>query len=410
MTLQTTPVIKIDAVRRRGAEVVLTGSSFTEAEAEAQRLADREGYTMVHPFDDPLVIAGQGTVGEEIVRHRRGSLDAVFVPVGGGGLITGVGAYLKSVLPAVRIIGVQASDSTGMTRSLAAGRIVPLSQVGVFADGVAVRKVGTATFSLAQQVVDEMVVVDNDEICAAIKDIFDDTRSIAEPAGALAVAGCKRWVSENRVHGENLVAILSGANMNFDRLRFVAERAELGEGREALLAVTIPERPGSFLELCRLLGDCIITEFNYRLANRTHAHVIVGASITSHQDASVLIRQLIDHGFATTDLSENEMAKLHIRHMVGGPATEATNELVYRFQFPERPGALLEFLERVGSRWNISLFHYRNHGADYGRVLAGFEVPPPQRADFGDFLASLSLPARPETDNAAYTTFLSHPA
>lgn len=403
---ETTPSIKVDAVRDRGGEVVLTGASFSEAEDEARRMADEEGYTVVHPFDDPLVIAGQGTVGEEIVRHRRGSLHAVFVPVGGGGLVAGVGAYLKSVLPEVRIVGVQASDSDAMARSLAAGRVVSLDQVGVFADGVAVRRIGGRSFDLARRVIDEMVVVGNDEICAAIKDVFDDTRIVPEPAGALAVAGCKRWVADNGVRGQHLVAIVSGANMNFDRLRFVAERAELGEAREALLAVTIPERPGSFLELCRVLGDRVITEFNYRLASRTEAHVIVGAAITSHDDARHLIDRLVERGFATTDLSDNEMAKLHVRHMVGGRTHEAASEVVYRFQFPERPGALLEFLERLGGRWNISLFHYRNHGADYGRVLAGFEVPDPQRGDFEDFLRSLALPAQAESHNPAYTAFL----
>ena len=403
---ESTPAIKVDAVRNLGAEVQLVGASYSDAEAEARRRADDEGLVLVHPFDDPVVIAGQGTVGEEIVRQRRSGLDAVFVPIGGGGLVAGIGTYIKAVLPDVRVIGVQAADSQAMHHSLAAGEPVTLDHVGVFADGVAVRRVGPTTFALAQRVVDEIVVVDNDEICAAIKDIFDDTRSIAEPAGALAVAGCKRWVADTGAHGAELVAVLSGANMNFDRLRFVAERAELGEAREAMFAVTIPERPGAFLELCRAMGNRVITEFNYRLNTRAEAHVIVGASVASHDDARALADHLTALGFATVDLSTNELAKLHVRHMVGGPTPEVADEAVYRFTFPEQPGALLDFLERLGGRWNISLFHYRNHGADYGRVLVGFEVASGDEAAFGEFLDDVGFEAQPESDNPAYRTFL----
>ena len=403
---ETTPAIKVDAVRRLGAEVFLAGDSYSEAATECVRLAASRSLTIVHPFDDFAVIAGQGTVGEEIVRHRRGTLDAVFVPVGGGGLIAGVGAYLKTVLPDVQVIGVEPADANAMARSLAAGFRVELDQVGVFADGVAVRQVGELPFRVARRVVDDIVVVDNDEICAAIKDVFDDTRSITEPAGALAVAGARRYVEERRLRGRDLVAILSGANMNFDRLRFVAERAELGEAREALLAVTIPERPGAFLELCRSLGRRVITEFNYRLSSATDAHVIVGLSTASRGDAAAVAATLVELGYPTEDLSDNELAKLHVRHMVGGTTIHAEHELLFRFEFPERPGALLQFLQQLGGRWNITLFHYRNHGSDYGRVLAGFEVPPSQRPTFDQFLASLDIRSHAETDNPAYTTFL----
>lgn len=405
---ETTPSIKVDAVRRLGAEVVLAGDSYSDAEAECARRA-RSGsgsVTLIHPFDDLAVIAGQGTIGEEIVRHRRASLDAVFVPVGGGGLVAGIGAYIKAVLPEVRVIGVQPTDADAMACSLSAGRRVELDQVGIFADGVSVRSVGQHTFRIAQRVIDEIVLVDNDEICAAIKDIFDDTRSIMEPAGALAVAGCKRYVEERGARGQDLVAVLSGANMNFDRLRFVAERAQLGEAREALLAVTIPERPGAFFELCRVLGPRVVTEFNYRLSSRSAAHVVVGVATGSRSDAAHLAAALEAQGYDTIDLSDNELAKLHVRHMVGGPTSEAHHEVLYRFEFPERPGSLLTFLERLGPRWNISLFHYRNHGSDYGRVLAGFEVPPGEREALTAVLGQLGYRHHVESDNPAYTTFL----
>ncbi len=404
---QTTPAIKVDAVRALGAEVVLAGDSYSDAQAHCDRLVAETALTFIHPFDDPLVIAGQGTIGAEIVRHRQGAeLHAVFVPVGGGGLIAGVGSYIKAVLPEVRIIGVEPFDSDAMYRSLAAGRRVTLDQVGIFADGVAVRTVGAHTFAIAREVVDDIVRVSNDEICAAIKDIFDDTRSVMEPAGALAVAGCKRYVEEHRAEGQHLVAILSGANVNFDRLRFVAERAELGEAREALFAVTIPERPGAYREFCRALGPRVVTEFNYRLNGRRQAHIFVGIGIESRQDARALADTLRARGYETLDLSDNEMAKLHVRHMVGGPAPEVRDERIYRFEFPERPGALMLFLETLGGRWNISLFHYRNHGADFGRVLVGFEVPDAELGAFAAFLETLGYPYLREVGNDAYRRFL----
>ena len=404
---QTTPAIKVEAVRARGAEVVLAGDSYSDAQAHCDRLVAETGLTFIHPFDDPLVIAGQGTIGAEIVRHRQGvELHAVFVPVGGGGLIAGVGGYIKAVLPEVRIIGVEPFDSDAMHQSLAAGRRITLDQVGIFADGVAVRTVGAHTFAIAREVVDDIVRVSNDEICAAIKDIFDDTRSVMEPAGALAVAGCKRYVEEHRPAGQHLVAILSGANMNFDRLRFVAERAELGEAREALFAVTIPERAGAYREFCTALGPRIVTEFNYRLNGRSQAHIFVGIGIESRQDARALAQSLRARGYETLDLSDNEMAKLHVRHMVGGPAPEVRDERIYRFEFPERPGALMLFLETLGGRWNISLFHYRNHGADFGRVLVGFEVPDAELGAFAAFLETLGYPYLREADNDAYRRFL----
>ena len=404
---QTTPAIKVEAVRARGAEVVLDGDSYSDAQAHCDRLAAETGLAFIHPFDDPLVIAGQGTIGEEIVRRRQGGeLHAVFVPVGGGGLIAGVGGYIKSVLPQVRVVGVEPLDSDAMFRSLAAGHRVTLDQVGIFADGVAVRTVGEQTFAIARQVVDEIVRVSNDEICAAIKDIFDDTRSVMEPAGALAVAGCKRYVEEQRLQERHLVAILSGANINFDRLRFVAERAELGEAREALFAVTIPERPGAYREFCSALGRRVVTEFNYRLNGRTRAHIFVGIGIESRQDGRTLADTLRARGYETLDLSDNEMAKLHVRHMVGGPAPEVRDERIYRFEFPERPGALMTFLETLGGRWNISLFHYRNHGADFGRVLVGFEVPEAELGAFNAFLDTLGYPYLREADNDVYRRFL----
>jgi threonine dehydratase len=405
---ETTPEIKVDAVRALGAEVVLVGNSFSDAQAHCEEVAESTGMTFIHPFDDPLVIAGQGTIGDEIVRRRPSGLDAVFVPVGGGGLIAGIGAYLKSIVPEVKVIGVEPVEADAMSRSLAAGTPVALDQVGIFADGVAVRDVGVHTFALAKQVVDEMVTVSNDEISAAIKDVFDDTRSIVEPAGALGVAGAKRWLHERGIVGADVVAVLSGANMNFDRLRFVAERAEIGEAREALFAVTIPERKGAFREFCALLGPSrVITEFNYRLASRNAAHIFVGVSVASRRDAETLGEELRAGGYEAIDLSDDEMAKLHIRHMVGGPSHDVIDEQLYRFEFPERPGALLEFLDALGGRWNISLFHYRNHGADFGRVLAGFEVPPAERGAFDTFLGTVGYRFHSEAGNPAYERFLS---
>jgi threonine dehydratase len=363
--------------------------------------------TFIHPFDDPLVIAGQGTIGAEILRQSQDRLSVVFVPVGGGGLISGIAGYLKALRPEVKIIGVEPYEADAMYRSLEAGKRVQLDTVGIFADGVAVREVGELTFAIVRETVDEIVRVSNDEICGAIKDIFDDTRTIMEPAGALAAAGLKSWVDRTGARGQALAAVLSGANMNFDRLRFVAERAEVGEAREALLAVTIPERPGGFREFCTALGRRVITEFNYRLSGRETAHIFVGVATQSRQDAAALAALLNAKGYTTTDLTDNEMAKLHIRHMVGGHAPEVRHERLYRFEFPERPGALTNFLEKLAGRWNISLFHYRNHGADYGRVLAGFEVEDAELPRFGAFLDALGYPYTSEEQNPAYQFFLS---
>jgi threonine dehydratase len=403
----TTPRIKVDAVAARGAEVVLAGDSYDEAYARARELAARDGLTFVHPYDDPDVIAGQGTIGMEILKQHSGPIDAIFVAVGGGGMIAGIGTYVKRLRPQTRIVGVEPRDSDGMTRSLAAGHRVKLASVGLFADGVAVKLVGEETFRLAQGVVDEMVNVDNDEICAAIKDVFEDTRVVLEPAGALAIAGAKAWAAQQRRKaGRTLVAVACGANMNFDRLRFVAERAELGEKREAVLAVTIPEAPGSFRRFCALLGTRNVTEFNYRFAAERDAHVFVGLQVQDAGETRALLRTFAAAGLAAVDLSDNEMAKLHVRHMVGGRAPGAQHELLYRFEFPERPGALGRFLDALSPDWNISLFHYRNHGADSGRVLAGIQVPPAARTAFRRFLKELAYPHVDETRNPAYTLFL----
>jgi threonine dehydratase len=402
---QTTPEIKVDAVRALGAEVVLIGDRYAEAQRHAERIARETGLVFIHPFDDPLVIAGQGTVAVELLRQSP-DLAAVFVPVGGGGLIAGIGAYLKALVPEVRIIGVEPVDADAMARSLEAGHRVKLTDVGMFADGVAVQQVGEHTFPIAQATVSEIARVDNDEICAAIKDVFDDTRTIVEPAGALALAGLKAWVQKTNATGWRLAAVLSGANMNFDRLRFVAERAEIGEGREALLAVTIPERPGAFREFCGALGACVVTEFNYRLSGRDAAQIFVGISTRARQDGAELAARLRDLGYETADLSANEMAKLHVRHMVGGRTPHVAAERVCRFEFPERPGALLQFLDALGGRWNISLFHYRNHGADFGRVLAAFEVPDGERSAFEAFLSNLGYRYQFDEGNDAYRRFL----
>jgi threonine dehydratase len=404
---QTTPQIKVDAVRSMGADVVLFGDSYGDAKAHCDELVAETGMTFIHPFDDPLVIAGQGTIGAEILRHSQDRLSAVFVPVGGGGLIAGIAGYLKILRPDVRVIGVEPYEADAMYQSLAAGRRVRLDHVGIFADGVAVREVGELTFPLVQETVDEIVRVTNDEVCAAIKDVFDDTRTVMEPAGALAAAGLKAWVEREGIREQSLVAVLSGANMNFDRLRFVAERAEVGEAREALLAVTIPERPGAFREFCAAIGRRVVTEFNYRLSGRAQAHIFVGVATQSRQDGSALAEKLCAMGYETVDLTDNEMAKQHVRHMVGGHAPEVRHERLCRFEFPERPGALTEFLEKLGGRWNISMFHYRNHGADFGRVLAGFEVNDTDLGDFREFLEALGYPYTPEYDNPAYRFFLS---
>ena len=402
----TTPRIKVSAVAARGADVQLHGDSYHEAYLHARVLARRRGLTFVHPYDDPLVIAGQGTVGMEVLRQHARPIDAIFVPVGGGGLIAGIAAYVKRVAPRTRIVGVEPVDSNAMQASLAAGRRVTLPHVNIFADGVAVKQVGRETFRLARELVDEMVLVDTDEICAAIKDTFEETRTVVEPAGGLAVAGMKRWVARRGVKGRTLVAIACGANMNFDRLRFVAERAELGEHREAVLAVTIPERPGSFRRLCTLLGKRSVTEFNYRYAPGSEAHVFLGVSSSGREETQRLIRTLERHGLGATDLSDNELAKLHVRHLVGGRTREAREEMLYRFEFPERPGALMNFLTHMGGDWNITLFHYRNHGADVGRVLVGLQVPRKGRAAFRRFLRDLGYDYADESRNPAYRFFL----
>lgn len=402
----TTPLIKVNAVRVRGAEVVLAGDSFDEAYDHALLLEKKQKLTFVHPYDDPEVIAGQGTIGMEILRQHAEPIDAVFCCVGGGGLISGVAAYIKRLRPQTRIIGVEAIDADAMARSLAAGRRVRLEQVGLFADGAAVKFVGQETFRLCQEYVDEMVLVDTDAICAAIKDVFEDTRSILEPAGALAIAGAKEYARRHKLKDKTLVAVASGANMNFDRLRFVAERAEIGEAREAVLAVTIPEKPGSFKRFCDLIGARSITEFNYRFSDAKEAHVFAGVQVSSRAESLKLVESLKKHGLATLDLTDDEMAKLHVRHMVGGHAPQVKNELLYRFEFPERPGALMRFLESMSAGWNISLFHYRNHGADYARVLVGMQVPPKEMKEFRAFLKNLGYRCWDESSNPAYKLFL----
>ncbi len=403
---RTTPEIKVNAVRALGAKVVLHGDNYDAAFARAEELIQERGLVFISPFDDPEVIAGQGTIGFEILKQHPQPLEAVFVPVGGGGLIAGIGAYIKQLRPEIRVIGVEPEDADAMARSLQSGRRILLDHVNIFADGVAVRQVGKETFRLAQKVVDEVIVVSNDEICAAIKDIFQDRRSILEPAGALAVAGLRAWVEKNRVRNRDLVAIASGANVNFDRLRHISERAEIGDRRELVLAVTIPEQAGSFRRFCAAIGRHGITEFNYRYADPEKAHVFVGVQIPDAKEARRLIAALRKQGYQVLDMTDNEMAKLHIRHLVGGRAPNAKNEILYRFMFPERPGALLNFLDKMGGKWNISLFHYRNHGADYGRVLVGMQVPPEDKKSFEEFLKSLGYEYAEETDNPAYRLFL----
>jgi len=402
----TTPQIKINAVKSRGAEVILFGDSYTDAYARAQELEKTEGLTFVHPYDDPDVIAGQGTIALEILNQHPGPIHAIFCCVGGGGLLAGVAAYIKAMRPEIRVIGVEAKDAEAMMQSLKIGHRIMLDQVGLFADGAAVKQVGEHTFALCQQYVDEMIVVDNDAICAAIKDVFEDTRSILEPAGALATAGIKEYAKRHKLSGETLIGIASGANMNFDRLRFIAERAEVGEKREAVLAVSIPEQPGAFKTFCHLLGDRNITEFNYRYSDPKIAHIFVGVAIADPSEATNLVAALQAKGLPALDLTDNEVAKLHLRHLVGGHAPQATNEVVFRFEFPEKPGALMKFLDTMGHDWNISLFHYRNHGADFGRVLVGMQVPPADTNQFHEFLDQLGYPHWDETENPAYKLFL----
>ncbi len=405
---RTTPRIKVDAVRALGGRVVLHGDGYDEAAAHAAKLMEERGLSWIPPFDDPEVIAGQGTVGMEILHQHPEKLHAIFVPVGGGGLAAGVSVYVKHLRPDIRVIGVEPEDAPTLHHAMASGRRVVLDQVGLFADGVAVRQVGKETFRVCRKHVDEVVLVSTDEICAAIKDIFDDTRSVMEPAGALAMAGLKKYVEREGVTGQRLVAINSGANMNFSRLGHVAERAEIGEHREAVLAVTIPERPGSFREFCQAIGSRTVTEFNYRFSDPESAHVFAGVQLNDGEaERHALVETLRQQGYPVLDLTENEMAKVHVRHMVGGHGRLVDNEVVYRFEFPERPGALLNFLTRLGRRFNISLFHYRNHGAAYGRVLVGVQVPPTQRERFQQFLDRLDYRYFEETGNPVYSLFLS---
>lgn len=401
---RTTPAIKVNAVKALGAETILHGDAYDEAYEYAIALSAEQQMTFIHPYDDPEVIAGQGTIGMEILRQRHDPIHAIFIPVGGGGLIAGIAAYVKFVRPDIRIIGVEPDDADCLNRAMKASRRVILRQVGLFADGVAVKQIGKETFHIAHQFVDEVVTVSTDEICAAIKDIFDDTRSVAEPAGALGVAGARKYVEQTGMTNQCLIAIESGANINFDRLRHVAERAQVGEMRERLMAVTIPERPGSFLDFCRAIGRRGITEFNYRYFDEGAAQIFVGIQ-TDVKDAGALIDDLGAQGYGVTDMSGNELALEHIRYMVGGHAPRLLDEVVYRFEFPERPGALLDFLSRLSGRWNISLFHYRNHGAAYGRVLMGIQVPKAERKSFRAFLDEIGFAYHDETQNPAYRLF-----
>lgn len=404
---KTTPEIKINAVRRLGAEVVLHGNTYDEAKHHAQELAAATGRMMIPPYDHALVIAGQATVGVEILQQCAQPPRYIFVPVGGGGLIAGIAAHVKRVAPDTHIIGVESDEAPSMHAAFAAGHPVELPHIGIFADGAAVRLVGEETYRVCRPLVDEIVLVTNDEICAAVKDIFEDTRAIPEPAGALAVAGMKQFVAAHNVHEADLVAVFSGANVNFDRLRHIAELAALGEQREALICITIPERPGSFRALCQDLGARQITEFNYRYADNSTAHVFAGIQLRHGlQEKTALLDGLRARGYQVVDMSDNELAKMHVRYMVGGHGPRAADEVLYRFEFPERSGALLHFLARMGDRWNISLFHYRNHGAAYGRVLMGIQVPPAERAGFKSFLETLGMEYAEETANPAYQVFL----
>ena len=412
----TTPGVKIEAVKALGGEVVLFGDSYSDAYQHALTLEKQQGLTFVHPFDDPEVIAGQGTIAMELLRQHQGPLDAVFVAIGGGGLISGVANYIKAVRPEIKVIGVQMNDSSAMMQSVQQGQRLALSDVGLFSDGTAVKQVGQETFRIARELVDDYVTVDTDAVCAAIKDVFVDTRSIVEPAGALAVAAIKQYVASHKTRGETYAAILCGANMNFDRLRFVAERAEVGEEREALFAVTIPEERGSFKRFCELIGHLPafggsksprnVTEFNYRISDARLAHVFVGLTTSGKGESSKIATHFTKHGFKALDLTQDELAKEHLRHMVGGPSALAQDERLLRFVFPERPGALMKFLSSMRPNWNISLFHYRNQGADYGRILVGLQVPQADQAAFKKFLSTLGYPHVDETDNPAYRLFL----
>ncbi|WP_298607574.1 threonine ammonia-lyase, biosynthetic [uncultured Thiothrix sp.] len=401
------PDIKINAVKSFGGEVVIHGNNFDEAYAHARHLEQEEGMTFVHPFDDLDVIAGQGTIAMELLRQHQDPIDAIFLAVGGGGLISGVASYLKYLYPSTKVISVEHEEAPTLHDSFKAGKRVQLSQVGTFADGAAVKLIGEQTFAIAQQVVDDVILVNTDETCAAIKDVFEETRTLLEPAGALGVAGIKKYVAEQGWEGKNIVTITSGANINFDRLRHVAERAELGEGREILLAVTIPEQPGSFRQFCRAVGNRAITEFNYRYADSKAAQVFAGVKIPGGKgEREKLINELKAQNYSFIDMTDNEVAKVHLRYMVGGHGQGVENELIYRFMFPERPGALLHFLTSMSAGWNISLFHYRNHGSDFGRVLVGIQVPSAEREEFKQTLDQLAYEYWDETDNPAYQRFL----
>lgn len=402
----TTPQLKVNAVKARGGEVILYGETYDEACSYAHQLETEKGLTFIHPFDDPYVIAGQGTIGMEILRQYQKPIHAIFVAIGGGGLISGIAAYVKRLRPEIKIIGVEPVDADAMSQSLKAGHRVRLPQVGLFADGVAVREVGEETFRLCQQYVDDIILVETDDTCAAIKDVFEDTRSIVEPAGALAIAGAKAYVEREQIQGQTLIAIACGANMNFDRLRFIAERAEFGERREAIFAVTIPETPGSLRRFCDCLGKRNITEFNYRIADAKEAHIFVGVQIENRADAAKIVETFEIEGLKTIDLTDDELTKLHLRHLVGGRSPLAHHELLYRFEFPERPGALMKFVASMSPNWNISLFHYRNNGADYGRIVVGMQVPPDEMAEWQSFVHTFGYRYWDESQNPAYKLFL----
>lgn len=404
----TCPDIKVRAVRANGAKVVLHGDAFDDAYAYSQKLVDEKGMTYIHPYDDPDTIAGQGTIGMEILRQSDEPIEAIFIPVGGGGLIAGVAAYVKALRPDIKIIGVESTESACLAAAKAAGKRVTLKQVGIFADGVAVAQIGKHTWEVCKDHVDDVITVSPDEICAAIKDIFDDTRSISEPAGALAIAGVKKYIEREGCENKNLITILSGANLNFDRLRYVSEVAEIGEGREIILSVTLAEKPGSFQKFCSLLGKRSITEFNYRYASDDKANIYVGIKLDSSPNAREnLLSNLKDNEYEVLDISDNELAKYHVRHLVGGPAPESVHdEVVYRFEFPERPGALMEFLRHLGKSYNISLFHYRNHGAAFGRVFVGLQVPKSERKALKEKLKDTGYRFWDETNNPAYQFFL----
>ncbi len=405
---RTTPQIKVDAVRGHGGKVVLHGDMFDEASAHANALAEEKGFTFVHPYDDPDVIAGQGTVAMEVLRQHSGNIDAIFIPVGGGGLCAGMAAYIKFVRPDIKVFAVEPEDAACLKVALEKKRRATLPQVGLFADGVAVAQIGKETYRVIKECIDGVITANTDEICAAMKDIFEDTRSIAEPAGALSLAGMKKYVAEQGCENQTLVAIDSGANTNFDRLRYISERTEIGEKREGIFTVTLPEKPGAYKKFCQLLGKKRnITEFNYRYADNKDAHVFVGMQVApGGDDRQTIVKDLTDKGYPTVDMTDNELAKLHVRHMVGGHAPQVENEVIYRFEFPERPGALLNFLTKLAGRWNISMFHYRNHGAAYGRVLVGMQVPKDERKQVIAFLDELSYPYWDETNNEACKLFL----